>query len=177
MHGLVFKQLKGYVVDEHGRDAWTDVVEGVAAGRQAYLPVRSYPDEEFAGLLSASADLDGSGERALERAVGERLGRELENTYASQIDASWGYFDLLERVASVADAAREGGDADPPDLVVDRDGDERVEITYASDRRRCDLGKGIAVGLAAEYGEDVTVRERACMHDGGRECELVVERA
>jgi hypothetical protein len=175
MHGIVFKQLKGYVVDEHGRDAWTSVVEGVPAGRQAYLPVRAYPDEEFAALLSGAADLENGDERALERALGERLGAALYDTYESQIDTDWGYFDLLEQIESVADAARAGGDADPPDLAVDRDGDQRVEITYDSERRHCDLGKGIAVGLGAEYGHEVTVSEQACQHDGGRECELVVE--
>jgi predicted hydrocarbon binding protein len=175
MHGIVFKQLKGHVVDEHGRDAWTDVVEDVEAGRQAYLPVRTYPDEEFTALLSAAADLGGGDERALQRALGVDLGAALYDTYASQIDSDWAYFDLLEHVETVHEAARAGGDAEPPHLEADRTGDQRVAVTYGSDRQLCDVGKGIAEGLAEEYGVDVSVRERSCMHEGGRECELVVE--
>lgn len=175
MHGIVFKQLKGYVVEEHGRDAWTEVVESVEAGRQAYLPVRTYPDEEFTALLSAAADLAGGDERALKRALGVDLGAALYDTYESQIDADWGYFDLLGNLESVHQAAREGDDAEPPYLEVDRTGDRRVAVTYGSERRLCDVGKGIAEGLAEEYGVDVSVRERSCMHEGGRECELVFE--
>jgi predicted hydrocarbon binding protein len=175
MHGIVFKQLKGHVVEEHGRDAWTEVVEAVEAGRQAYLPVRTYPDEEFTALLSAAADLEGGDERALQRALGVDLGGALADTYGSQIDADWGYFDLLEHVETVHEAAREGGDAEPPHLESERTDETRVEVTYGSDRRLCDVGKGIAEGLAAEYGVDVSVRERSCMHEGGRECELVFE--
>lgn len=175
MHGLVFKQLKGHVVDAHGRDAWTAVVEGVEGGRQAYLPVRAYPDEEFEGVLAAAVDLDGDDEGVLLRAVGERLGGSLHDTYHSQIDSGWGYFDLLENLPSVADSARAGGDADPPALEVDRVDDDRVTITYASGRERCDLAEGIAAGLATAYGEDVTVTQEACTHDGDRACEIVVE--
>lgn len=174
MHGIVFKQLKGHVVDEHGRDAWTDIVEQVPAGRQAYLPVRSYPDEEFEGLLSAAGGLGNGDDRGLQRALGERLGAALYDTYASQIDAEWGYFDLLEHVETVSEAAREDGDAGPPHLAVTREGDEQIAVTYGSERRLCDVGKGIAEGLAAEYDLAVHVQEHGCMHDGARECELVV---
>lgn len=174
MHGIVLKRLKEHVIEQHGRDAWTALVESVEAGRQAYLPVRAYPDAEFEALLSAAADLAHGDERRLQRTLGVGLGASLYSTYGSQVNADWGYFDLLEHVETVHEAARADGDAEPPHLETERTGDERVAVSYGSDRQLCDLGKGIAEGLAAEYGRDVTVEEGRCMHDGARTCELVV---
>jgi predicted hydrocarbon binding protein len=127
--------------------------------------------------VSAAADLGSGDERALQRGLGVDLGAALYDTYESQIDADWGYFDLLGSVESVHEAARAGGDAEPPHLAVEHDGDDRIAITYGSDRRLCDVGKGIAEGLADAYGVNVDVRERSCMLEGDRECELVLERA
>jgi predicted hydrocarbon binding protein len=65
----------------------------------------------------------------------------------------------------------------PPELSAERVGDDRVSITYASDRELCDLAKGLVRGIGAYYDEPLAVNEPACMHDGDPHCELVVTRA
>ncbi len=52
--------------------------------------------------------------------------------------------------------------------------DHKIRIIYTSARRLCHVATSIIRGLAANYGEEVTIAETECMHRGANRCVLQV---
>ena len=175
MHGIIFRELKKYVDARLGQGAWSELVEAAGCAGKVYLPVNEYPDTEmFALLLPASKKASMRVGELLED-FGEFLVPDLIHIYKSSIDPSWRTLDLLVNTEAVIHHAVRLRDrnAKPPNLDVTRTG-ERVEITYRSERRLCDLAKGIVRGVARHYGERVTIGEPSCMHHGAPACVIHV---
>lgn len=181
MHGIIFKELKTFVVEHHGRDAWYDLTGDVETARQTYLPVQRYPDEELVALVEGAAELTDTPVPDLLEAFGEYLADTLLDLYDAQVDDEWGYFDLVEQTEEqIHTAIRAGGDEEtpePPAIAATREGPERLTVHYSSDRQLCDVATGLLEGLATAFEEEVAVREPRCMLDGADECRLVVEGA
>ena len=64
--------------------------------------------------------------------------------------------------------------AAPPQLRVDEQGPDGVEITYTSARRLCVLRRGLVQGTAGHYGQMAPLEERTCMHRGDPSCTFEV---
>src|SRR5690606_27411138 len=60
--------------------------------------------------------------------------------------------------------------ADVPDFGFDTRDPDVLRMTYRSARRLCAFAEGLIEGAARHYGEDVAVRQTACMHRGDSAC-------
>jgi predicted hydrocarbon binding protein len=67
-------------------------------------------------------------------------------------------------------------DAHPPDLKCIRTSADEVIIHYSSQRKMCDVAKGIAKGLAKFYEESISVSESTCMLKGDPTCTIMIRR-
>ena len=57
MHGIVLAELKKFVTQVHGDNAWSQLTSQVGLAGKMYLPVNEYPDSESKALVSAAAAL------------------------------------------------------------------------------------------------------------------------
>ena len=94
--------------------------------------------------------------------------------YKSLLDPGWKTLDLIEHTEeSIHTVLRARDDAaEPPHLSVRRDGPRVAVLTYRSHRRLCAVAKGIAHGVAAHFGERLSITEEACMAGGAPACTL-----
>ncbi|HEU0298667.1 MAG TPA: heme NO-binding domain-containing protein [Longimicrobium sp.] len=176
MHGVIFSELRKYVENRHGEDAWKGLLRSAGLGARIYLPIREYPDGEAAALVSAASAATGVPARDILEDFGTFIAPDLLEMYRSLVRPEWRTLDFLEkteetihRVVRLNDAA-----ARPPELRCERTAGDEVLVRYASARRMCGVAIGIVRGVAAHYGECVEIVERRCMHRGDPECEIVV---
>jgi len=176
MHGIIFTALKKYVRTRLGDEAWTNLRTAAGLGDRMYFSVQAYPDEEMSALIQTVAHLSGITERQLLEDFGKSLAPEFLTIYKPLMQPDWRTLDLLEHLETrIHPAARTNNPgAAPPLLRVERESRDRVVIWYQSERRWCAFGRGLIHGVAGYFGEQVTVTEPACMHNGAESCHLVV---
>lgn len=179
MHGIVLNGLKSFVEETHGSDAWRSVQEEAGVGRRLYVPVTDYSDEETLALVEAACEVTGEDLPTVLEAFGRFLVPTLLETYGVHVDGDWSSLELLANVEGYihrALRAKQLSEFTPPHLGARRDGEDRVIVTYGSERELCPLARGIFHGVADHYGETFDVTERRCMLDGAESCEFEVER-
>ena len=177
MHGTMFLHLRHFVEEHHGQDAWRDLLDRAGLGPRVYLPIRSYPDEDLAAIVTAGATALNQPVPALLEAFGMHVAPHLMSMYRHLLDPRWRTLDVLLHVEETAHRAVriEKPGAAPPYLEAKRTGERQVEIHYTSARRLCYVAKGIIRGLSGHFGEDVSISEPVCMHRGADRCRIVVE--
>lgn len=178
MHGIILKELKHFVVDTYDQDAWNAVVDEAGIDRSLFVPVTSYPDEYVFELVGAAAELTGESAEDLQYEFGRYVVPSLVETYGVHVDADWTGLELLENVEEYiheALRAKNLSEFTPPGIDAERRGDDRILVTYSSDRMLCNVARGVLQGVADHYEESWQITERRCMHDGDEKCELLVE--
>jgi len=175
MHGSLLHGFKQFVLARHGREAWNDVVQAAKVDGW-YVATQVYPDKELVGLVEATATRVRSPVPAVLEEFGAAIVPTLVGLYGAFVDPEWRTLDLLVNTESMIHKAIRLRDpaAKPPRLRSQRVSDREVHIEYASKRRLCALAIGICKGVAAHYGETVTVEQPECMERGSPSCRLVV---
>ncbi|MFB6130984.1 MAG: heme NO-binding domain-containing protein [Salinigranum sp.] len=179
MHGIVLKQLKDFVVETEGLDAWQAVLEEAGLSGSVFVPVTEYPDEDVLALVAAATELTGSDPEVLLEAFGRFLVGPLVETYGVHVDREWTGLELVanvERYIHEALRAKRLSTYTPPKLEAEWRGDDSVGVVYRSERGFCHLARGIIVGVGRHFEEPFDVEETACVHDGDGHCEFVVTR-
>jgi hypothetical protein len=178
MHGIIFSELKRFVDETLGGDAWPRLLRESGVARPAYLPVQAYPDQEVVALVSTASRLTNTPVPALLHAFGEFIVPTLVRMYGHLLKANWKTLDVIEQTEGTIHAvvrAREPG-AQPPMLSCTRPKPDEVVVTYSSPRKLCPLLKGIVGGLATHFRERVGLTESACMLTGAPACKISVTR-
>lgn len=176
MRGVVHKGFKDFVGERFGEDAWQRIQEGSGNRFQLYLPVTEYPDELLYDQLEAAVELTGIDQSTLLYEFGQFLVAELIDVYGVFVDQDWTGLDLLVNVeAYIHEALRaKQGNYTPPEISSRQLDEQRVLVTYESDRGLCPLTEGIIVGVGDYYDEAFVVEERSCKHDGDPQCAFLV---
>ncbi len=177
MNGIIFLELKKYVMSNLGDEAWIALAEEAGIPQhKAYLAGASYPDQELVCLVEAASKITSMPPDQLLGSFGEFIVPDLVEVFAPFIDPSWKTLDLLEHTEDAIHRAvrLQDKNAAPPALAVTRSTPETVTIRYDSARQLCALVKGIAKGVARLYGESVEIEESACMHRGAPACTITV---
>ena len=179
MHGIVLKGLKDFVVSEYDHDAWRTIQRQSGVGEKVYVPLTEYDDADVLALVGAASEATGADVPDLLDAFGRFLVPPLVETYGVHVDEDWTGLELLANVEEyihTALRAKELSSYTPPNLHAEWDGDDRVRITYGSERQLCALAKGLIRGVGDHYDEPLSVREPFCMLDGDERCEILVTR-
>ncbi|PSQ11439.1 heme NO-binding protein [Halobacteriales archaeon QS_5_70_15] len=179
MHGIVLKGLKDFVVSEYDREAWGTIQRRAGIGEKVYVPLTEYDDADVLALVEAASGATGADVPSLLDEFGRFLVPPLVETYGVHVDEDWTGLELLANVETyihTALRAKELSSYTPPNLHAEWDEDDRVRITYGSERELCALAKGLIRGVGDHYDEALSVREPACMLDGDERCEILVTR-
>lgn len=179
MHGIIFKELKDFVIDQYDQATWNAIVDEAGVPSGLYVPVSEYPDEELLALVAAASELSGIPVDDLLYEFGRFVFPDLASVYGVHVDDEWDAVDLVANVEHYiheALRAKQLSEFTPPGLQSKRVGEDRVLLAYSSDRELCDVAKGLLVGAGEFYDDPVAVREHRCMKDGAPRCEISVER-
>jgi len=176
MHGIVFCELRRFVEEGFGHEAWGRLLAATGTPGRLHLPVTSYPDAELVALVSAASRQTGLPAPALLERFGEALVPAYLKLYGHLVRPEWRALDLVEHteetIHKVVRVQQPG--AAPPELRCDRIRADEVWIHYTSPRRLCSVARGILRGVAAHYGERFEIEERQCMLKGAQECLISV---
>lgn len=178
MHGIVFQAMKAYVQEKYGHDAWYDLLDEADVPSGLYMPFSSYPDEEAVALVQTAADMTESSVPEVLEDFGRHIGPKLVEMYPTKVDPEWGALDLIENTEEqIHEVVRmDKPNADPPKLKLQRPRADVVALTYQSDRKLCDLAKGIAKGVGDYYDQSLEISEHSCMLDDDPQCEIAISR-
>jgi len=178
MHGIIFSELKKYVVTKFGDGTWNKLLQEAGLNGKMYWSHQIYPDEEVVALVVTASKMTRISVAAILEDFGEFIVPDLVKIYMIFIVSTWKTLDLLENVEETIHKVvrmRLPG-SDPARLKVRRPNRDEVIIFYESPRKMCSLAKGIIRGVAKYYGETIIIQELKCMHRGSPSCQLRVRR-
>ena len=176
MHGLIFTELKKYVVSKFDAATWEKLLEKAGLKHQMYLASAVYPDKDIMALVTTACEMTGLPAKTVLEDFGQFIAPGLIEQYKFLINPSWRLLDFLANTEeTIHKIVRFHKGVTPPRLVTTRVADDKLIITYTSQRRMCTLLKGIVKGAAKYYKEDVTVLESRCMLQGDPECVVTVQ--
>jgi predicted hydrocarbon binding protein len=178
MHGIIFSELKQYVVSRLGAAAWGTLLEKAGMPGRVFMPGQEYPDADAVALVSTASAIIGEPAQGILEDFGEFIAPALMEMYGSLIPKEWRTLDVIEHTEETIHTVvrRRNPGAHPPELRCQRLDPDEVVVVYSSPRKMCAVAKGIARGMARHFKETVTVSERSCMLAGARECRISVQR-
>ncbi|MBF0399879.1 MAG: heme NO-binding domain-containing protein [Magnetococcales bacterium] len=178
MHGIIFLALEDFLESRSGKGAWARAMREANLVEQSFSPDRFYPDEGAADLFAASA-------KVLKLPMGEtleQLGCHMSPGLIEMgrsmglIQPEWRTLDILERLnKDILSAFRtDGTGLKPPDIRTYRLKYGEIAAAYVSDRRLCQLFKGIVKGVGAFFNEPIRIEERVCMLESAPLCRMSI---
>jgi hypothetical protein len=179
MKGIIFNLLEEVVTQEHGEEAWEDLLDRSGA-EGVYTSLGSYPDQEFVALLQALPGGVGPTPSELFRWFGRAAIPLLAQRYPVFFEGHDSTRSLLQALNDIIHpevrklypgAEVPIFDLDPiPGLELP---DHTVVMGYRSGRRLCALAEGFIHGTADHFGERVRIEQPRCMLRGDDRCALV----
>jgi hypothetical protein len=179
MHGTIFFELRKYVETKlGGREAWNKLLTEAELGARTYEVMGDYPDSDVIKLVSTASRITGVPVRTILEDFGEFIAPDLLQMYGGVIQPSWKTLDVIEHTEDqIHSVVRlHNRDAHPPNLKCVRTSEQEVVIHYSSQRKMCDVAKGIAKGLAKFYEESISISESTCMLKGDPMCTIQIRR-
>lgn len=172
MHGVIFLELRSFVIKKMGLMAWKEILEKSRLEGMQFQGSLSYPDSQMNAIIESIAEeTDKSVPEVLE-AFGVHSGPFLMRTSLFLVDPKWSLIDLLENVQEIIHKAiaHSLDDSHPPVLRHKRFGPRRIKIYYDSERKLCSFAKGLIKGVAQYYKTPILINELQCMNRGDKEC-------
>lgn len=176
MHGLIFAELKKYVETKFDAKTWGALLEKAGLKGNLYLAASIYPDRDLLSLVTTACQVTGLAPKEILEDFGDFIAPDLIRQYQFLIRPEWDLVDFLcNTEETIHKVLRFHAGVTPPRLVVKRVADDRVTISYNSQRKMCGLLKGIVKGAARHYNKEVGIMESSCMLQGDPECTVHVQ--
>ena len=175
MKGVIFNLVEEVVRSERGDDAWDDIVD-TAGVSGAYTSLGSYPDNDLVDLATSVAQHVGTDVSSVIRHVGHQGIEILATRYPEFFEPHEDLHSFLLTLNEIIhpEVRRLYPGAFVPEFVYGIVSDDVLELTYTSERGRCDLAEGLILGAAAHYGERAVVTQPVCLRRGDDVCVLRV---
>lgn len=162
MKGVVFTEFMSFVEDGYGADMVDDVVEmsDLPSGG-AYTSVGTYPHTEMYELVGSLTKLSGAHMESVLVEFGRHLSRRFARSFPNFFSERNGLFDFLTSVDGHihVEVRKLYPDAELPSFVVNSVDEQRMEFDYSSCRPLGSLAKGLIMGAAEHFGENVDIGE------------------
>jgi predicted hydrocarbon binding protein len=178
MHGLIYSELKRFVVSSYGAEAWNGILKDAGMPGKVFMPTQVYDDEALTSIVSAAASKTSLKENEIHEAFGQFMGPDLYKMYQTQINPTWKTLDLIEHTEEMVhrQVRLKTPGAKPPYLKTQRTDPNSVTILYTSPRKLCGVAKGIAKAISHQYDEKVEIKEPQCLLRGDERCEIIVSK-
>src|SRR5262249_21516773 len=96
MHGMVFMELKKFVVAGLGPEAWNQLTTMAGTPGKVYLPSQVSDDAELSCLVATASEITGKPAAELVEAFGAFIVPSLLRRFGAHINPAWRTLDLLE---------------------------------------------------------------------------------
>ena len=173
--GIVFNLLEELVTQEHGEDAWDDLLD--AAGVDgAYTSLGSYDDAELLALVGAASEALSIPPDAVVRWFGRSAMPLFASSHPQFFEghATTRAFLLTLNDIIHPEVRKLYPGAGVPDFEYDASVPDKLVMRYRSQRRMCALAEGMIEGAAEHFGETATIEQPTCMLHGDEHCLLEV---
>ena len=178
MHGVLFAELKQFVVAKAGGEAWNQLCKEAGLEGKVFLPNQAYADGDLESLVVAGSKVTGIPVPQLQEAFGAYIAPQLLKLYGTQINPAWRTLDIVDHTESMVHriVRIKMPGAQPPRLVTTRTDPNTVVMEYTSQRKMCAVAIGIIRGVGTHFKENIDVTESECMHKGAQRCLVTVRR-
>jgi predicted hydrocarbon binding protein len=177
MKGVINKGVQELIETRFGSDVWERVKARAGCHELTFSPALDYPDEMTAALVGAAAEqLELTPEDVMVEFGKFVVSHTVKNTYPGLFAmAGRSAREFLKNMDRIhAEVTSTIPNARPPSLVTEDLDDGRLVMHYRSARGLCPVLRGLIQGVGTHFGQEVTVEEEACMHEGSEGCRMVI---
>lgn len=176
MKGIIFILLEDKITDDHGQDAWDEILEDADADG-AYTTLGNYPYQEFLALLDAAEPYTGETGRDAQRWFGRHALHHFTEEHAHLFDPHDSTVSFARTLNDVIhpEVRKLYPEAPVPTFDIDEDpGQGDLLLGYQSPRGLCSFAEGLLDGTADRYNETVHIEQPTCVHEGADHCEILI---
>lgn len=171
MKGIVFNLLEEVVCEQHGEEAWDNLLDAAQVSG-SYTSLGSYPDLDIQKLVMAASEALKTPPAEVLRWFGRAAMPKLAQRFPTFFDA---YQTLRPFVLSLnsiihPEVHKLYPGASCPVFKFDEEADGALLIGYRSPRKLCNLAQGFLEGAAVHFNESAVIEHRLCMHSGDDHC-------
>jgi hypothetical protein len=176
MHGLILSELKRFTEAANVNGTWQQVLNDAGLADRRYVSSETYPDTEVTAIIGALVRRRGPDVQTVLEQFGEFIAPTLMSVYKPFFKPEWKTLDMIEHTENNIHRAVRLRDplAVPPRLKVRRVSPREVVVIYDSERKMCALARGIARGVAQQYGERIEINDLTCMLKGQPTCTIAI---
>lgn len=158
MNGLIFTQLKKYVIQSNGEDLWKKALDEVELPHnQIFHMLVTYPDQQFYDLSEAIVKLSYQPIDMFFEKFGEFLSQYLIETYSKVINPRWKTFELLENVDLYLRRVFGLTDRHLHVVRVEKKLPKELIVNFNCHRKLCWVCVGLIRGVAKYHKENISI--------------------
>jgi len=170
--GIIFNVVEEAVTEMYSADVWDDLLNAANLDG-SYTAIENYDDAELLALVGAAVEATGIGPAELVPILGRTSFKYLSGRYPEFLEGVDGLFDFLKSVDTIIhpEVMKLHPRATPPRFGCERVSDDRLRVTYKSNRCLGALAVGLVQGAADHFCEPVEIQ----VVSGGGEAVTVLD--
>ncbi len=181
MKGIIFNLLEEFISKEFGDVVLEEIyVESkLQDDVPPFLAPVSYSDDQILSMVVTLSEKTGESIPDLLHAIGKFSIPILAEKYSVFFENCKDFRKFMQTVNEIhfIEIKKLYDDARPPEIIFQDIDKDTFKIHYRSQRKLCDLAKGLIEGTAEIYETDIQYKKESCMNDGKDECifEVIVK--
>ena len=179
MKGIVFVKFNEFIDELCGDEFWDELLdEAKLPSEGIYTTVGTYDDQELFSLIGLVVDKKNISAKDAQFAFGKWVFKEL---YEMASAGAHDFKDVFEFLHGVQDfihveVKKLNPDSLLPEFEFLSETSNHLSFHYQSPRKLCFFCEGLVHGLAEHTGQQITVSQSECEHEGGQRCVLEIEK-
>lgn len=160
MKGVVFTEFIEFIEEKFGFDISDDMIEGSELSTKGiFTQAGNYPFGDMANMVQTLSKITNIEASKLIEAYGEHLFSRLVQIYPKPIQTYTNTFDFIQNVENVVhpEVKKLYPDSDLPTFEEVSRSDTELKVNYISSKPLMDFAKGLMLGCANYYKEDIEV--------------------
>src|SRR3989338_8673692 len=101
MHGIIIFELKKFVNEKFGAEAWQSILENAGQANKIFVLTETYPDEDVIKIVVSASKAANMDMQQVLHDFGYFIAADLLKVYKSLVNPSWKTIDLLENTESI----------------------------------------------------------------------------
>lgn len=174
MKGIIFNLLESFISDNFDDEFLEEVYDKSELSDDVppFLGPVTYPDEQLVSMLKYVS-------RSIDIEIGKLLYDFGKYSIPVLADRYPVFFEnnisSIEFLSSINDmhhleVHKLYPDATPPDFKIEQINEKIMILKYSSERKLCDLAKGLIIGVGHHYNESINILKQQCMSENDSEC-------